>query len=96
MLRNISSSLHKVSARVAVSRNTSAPIAMQTATFGTAEKKGSILDAWKKSCYHKMDFTISEDATVYEAVEKFSAYDVGALVTVDSEGACRLESNESP
>ena len=43
-------------------------------------------DAYKKSCYFDMDFTIPEDATVFEAVQKFSAYDVGALVTVDKSG----------
>jgi predicted transcriptional regulator len=54
--------------------------------MGTATKKGSIIDAWNKSCYHEMDYTVSEDSSVYEAVEKMSAYDVGALVTVDAAG----------
>ncbi len=44
-------------------------------------------DTFKKSCYFEMDFTISEDATVYEAVQKFAAFDIGALVTVDAKGA---------
>jgi len=43
-------------------------------------------DTFKKSCYFEMDFTISEDATVYEAVQKFAAFDIGALVTVDVNG----------
>mmetsp|Transcript_7764 Transcript_7764/g.11101 ORF Transcript_7764/g.11101 Transcript_7764/m.11101 type:complete len:205 (+) Transcript_7764:155-769(+) len=46
----------------------------------------NVMDAWEKSCYHEMDFTISENDTVYEAVQKFSAYDVGALVTTDEDG----------
>lgn len=58
----------------------------QKAYFGTAEKSGSIIDAWKKSCYNEMDYTISEEATVFEAVEKFAGYDVGALIALDSEG----------
>lgn len=60
-----------------------------TASFATAvhaEDRGSVELAWNKSCYVGMDFTISEDATVYDAVQKFSAYDVGALVTTDTEG----------
>lgn len=33
-----------------------------------------------------MDFTIPEDSTVYEAVQKFAAYDIGCLVTTDASG----------
>jgi len=46
----------------------------------------SAIDAFKLSCYLDIDYTISEDATVYDAVQKLSAYDVGALVTVNSSG----------
>ena len=35
--------------------------------------------AWEKSCYHKIDFTIKDSATVYEAIQKFTAYDIGCL-----------------
>ena len=42
--------------------------------------------AWNKSCYSGMDYTISEDATVFEMVEKLAAYDVGCLVTKDEKG----------
>jgi len=84
MLRNVTSSLYKVTKTVALSR--SAPVTVQIQNFGTAEKKGSVLDAWNKSCYHEMDFSISEEATVFEAVERMSAYDVGALVTTDAAG----------
>jgi len=42
--------------------------------------------AWLKSCYSGIDYTISDDATVYEAVEKFAAYGVGCLVTKDANG----------
>ena len=42
--------------------------------------------AWEKSCYNKIDYTISDDLTVYEAVQRFSAYNVGALVTINGEG----------
>jgi hypothetical protein len=63
----------------------SAHQAVKVAWFGTSDK-GSVIDAWNRSCYYEMDFTISEDSTVYEAVERFSAYDVGALVTTDKNG----------
>lgn len=33
-----------------------------------------------------IDFTIPEDCTVYEAVQKFSAYNIGCLVTVNATG----------
>mmetsp|Transcript_29178 Transcript_29178/g.38368 ORF Transcript_29178/g.38368 Transcript_29178/m.38368 type:complete len:196 (-) Transcript_29178:387-974(-) len=43
-------------------------------------------DAWNRSCYHNIDFKVDESATVYEAIEKFSAYDVGCLLaTKDGE-----------
>jgi hypothetical protein len=44
--------------------------------------------AWEQSCYFEMDFTIPEDVPVYEAIQKFAAYDVGCLVTLDAEGKC--------
>lgn len=84
MLRTVTKSLCRVSKSAVIAR--AAPVSLQTANLGTAEKKGSVVDAWNKSCYHEMDFTISEDLTVYDAVERFSAYDVGALVTIDSAG----------
>lgn len=38
-------------------------------------------DAWNKSCYSEIDYTIDESKTVYDAVQKFAAYNVGCLVT---------------
>jgi len=43
--------------------------------------------AWEKSCYVSIDFTIKDDATVYEAVQKFSAFNIGCLVTVNDSGS---------
>jgi len=86
MLRNVANSIHRTCRASAFSRNSPLAALQQAANFGTAEKKGSIISAWEKSCYHEMDYTISEDASVYEAVEKFSGYDIGALVTTDAEG----------
>ena len=42
--------------------------------------------AWEKSCYNKIDYTISDDLSVYDAVQRFSAYNVGALVTTNGDG----------
>jgi predicted transcriptional regulator len=61
--------------------------------FGTSEKKGSIMNAWNASCYHEMDFSIPENSTVFEAVERFAAYDIGALVTTDENGKFGLRSS---
>ncbi len=87
MIRQISKSLVQ---QTQVARSNlfkgAASQATQKASFGTAERKGSVMDAWKKSCYFEMDYTISENSTVYEAVEKFAGYDVGALIAVDTEG----------
>jgi hypothetical protein len=41
--------------------------------------RSSARSALKKSCYFRIDFKISEDATVFEAVQRFAAYNIGAL-----------------
>jgi len=43
-------------------------------------------DAMQYSGYQKIDFTIKEDATVYDAVQKFAAFNIGCLVTTDDKG----------
>lgn len=42
-------------------------------------------NAWAKSCYFKIDFKIDENATVYEAVQRFAAYNIGCLVVMSGE-----------
>merc|ERR1719498_1349081 len=37
-------------------------------------------EAWENSNYYKIDFKIDQDATVYEAVEKFSYLNISCLV----------------
>jgi len=54
--------------------------------MSTLEQSPTAKNAWEKSCYFEMDYTISEEASVYEAVQKFSAYDIGCLVTVSESG----------
>jgi len=57
-----------------------------TRSMVTLEENQTAKGAWQKSCYFEMDFTIQDTATVYEAVQKFAAYDVGCLVTTDTNG----------
>mmetsp|Transcript_31374 Transcript_31374/g.66041 ORF Transcript_31374/g.66041 Transcript_31374/m.66041 type:complete len:191 (+) Transcript_31374:80-652(+) len=58
-----------------------------TAGFAQTVKEGlTATDAWNKSCYSEMDYTVNEDDPVFAAVQKFAAYNIGCLVTVDSAG----------
>lgn len=41
-------------------------------------------DALQKSCFLKIDFKISENSTVYDAVKRMSAHRVGALAVTSS------------
>jgi predicted transcriptional regulator len=42
------------------------------------------LHVFETSCYHKIDFKISEEATVKEAVTRFTAFNIGCLAVTDS------------
>ena len=55
-----------------------------TASFATAG--ATVSDALKFSGYSEIDFTIQEDAKVYDAVQKFAAYNIGCLVVTDKAG----------
>lgn len=64
-----------------VARRT-APLARHQLTlragFAQSVKEGlTATDAWTKSCYSEIDYTISDDAAVYDAVQKFAAYNIG-------------------
>lgn len=52
----------------------------------SVENRSSAKDALEKSCYFKIDFGIQEDAMVYEAVQRFAAYNIGALAVTNAEG----------
>jgi predicted transcriptional regulator len=43
-------------------------------------------DARKVSGYVQIDYTISEDVPVYEAVQRLAAFNIGCLVTLDANG----------
>lgn len=47
-------------------------------------------DARKISCYSSIDYSIDEDATVLDAVQKFAAFNIGCLVTTDADGTFLL------
>lgn len=36
--------------------------------------------AWEKSCYFNIDYKIDEEDTVYDAISRMSAYNVGCLI----------------
>lgn len=69
-----------------MAKNASAASKITPRFMTTIEESTSARSAWEKSCYYEMDFRISEDATVYEAVQRFAAYDIGCLVTTDASG----------
>lgn len=58
----------------------------QSMMMSTVQEDYDATDAWKKSCYYKIDYTIHQDATVYDAVQRFAAFDIGCLVVVDDNG----------
>jgi len=89
MFSQVSNSLLRRCNGVAISKiiTPAQPASLQQlARFGTTDESGTILKAWENSCYNKMEFAIKEDATVFEAVQQFSAYRVGALVVINSAG----------
>ena len=51
-----------------------------------AEAVRTAEDALKYSGYSSIDFTIDEDMKVYDAVQKFAAFNIGCLVTTDKQG----------
>ncbi|KAL7551601.1 hypothetical protein ACHAWF_014794, partial [Thalassiosira exigua] len=59
---------------------------LQLRNVQTVKEGLTATDAWNKSCYSGIDYTINEDLPVYDAVQKFAAYNVGCLVTVCGDG----------
>lgn len=54
-------------------------------TLVTVEK-ATAGEALKLSGYKSIDYTVSEESTVFEAINKFAAFNIGCLVTVDGSG----------
>jgi len=42
------------------------------------------LNVFNNSCYHKIDFKINENSDIKEAVNKFSAFNIGCLAVTDN------------
>ena len=77
--------------RIALSRALSSRLTCLSGKYvlrslGTVAENPSAADAWKKSCYLEIDFTIHEDDLAIEAIHRLTAYDIGCLVTVDDQG----------
>ncbi|CAM9398278.1 unnamed protein product, partial [Hapterophycus canaliculatus] len=68
---------------------------LRAASAGVAQGKGSrsfsesaapaedvrtAQHAWEKSCYFNIDYKIDEGSTVYDAISRMSAYNVGCLI----------------
>ena len=66
-----------------------APVAARRA-MTTVQDAATADDALKFSGYQQIDFTIKDTASVYEAVQKFAAYNIGCLVTTDEAGTFRI------
>ena len=45
--------------------------------------KTTASNVFEKSCYHKIDFKINEEATVKEAVNRLTAFNIGCLAVTD-------------
>lgn len=46
--------------------------------------KTSAMNVFEKSCYHKIDFKINEDASVKEAIQRFNAFNIGCLAVTNN------------
>ena len=93
MLVNCASALARAAAATSSSRASYQPVSSKVVGLVARRSMGSKLGeaqtashAWKKSCYNGIDYTIGDDCTVLEAIQKLAAYDVGCLVTTDANG----------
>lgn len=53
--------------------------------FSSSTTPISALGVFEKSCYHKIDFKISQNATAQEGVIRFSVFNVGCLAVTNDE-----------
>jgi hypothetical protein len=71
---------------MATTKTAAAAIVQSSPQRFLATSSKSVADALVYSGYSEIDFTIPEGATVYEAVQKLAAFNIGCLVTVDAAG----------
>ena len=76
MLSRVASTfVRKAPTSTRFAKQVSAPMGTR---FYSLEDSPSAKSAWEKSCYFEMDFTIPEDASVFEAVQKFAVSSSGS------------------
>jgi len=87
LLRQALPAASRIGSAAAVRPAAAAPrFTARTFSSPTVEDAVTADDAWKKSCYVEMDFTVNDESTVYDVVQRFAAFNVGCLVTVDNDG----------
>jgi predicted transcriptional regulator len=57
---------------------------IRTRFFSTVNQV-TALSVFKNSCYHKIDFKISEEDSARKAVQMFSTFNIGCLAVTDSQ-----------
>ncbi len=72
--------------RQAASRCGKPTFSMAQRSMVTVHEALTAEDARKVSGYVQIDYTISEDVPVYEAVQRLAAFNIGCLVTLDANG----------
>ena len=83
MLSRASSTiLRRAVTRPAVTR----PAVFSSRSMVTVNEALTAEDARSVSGYASIDYTINENSTVYDAVQKFAAFNIGALVVTDDSG----------
>ena len=63
-----------------------APKCVASRSLVTVHEALTAEDARAVSGYSSIDYTINEDATVYDAVQKFAAFNIGCLVVTNESG----------
>jgi len=53
-------------------------------TISKVNASVSAMNVFENSCYHKIDFKVNEEASVKEAVMRFSAFNIGCLAVTDN------------
>lgn len=51
--------------------------------------------AWERSCYFNIDYKVDENETVYGAVRRMSAHNVGCLIVTTDGQVCSIDNFRS-
>ena len=52
--------------------------------FSTTRLPTSAINLYKNSCYNKIDYKISKDSTTKDAIDRFTAFNIGCLAVTDN------------